>query len=42
MTCKSGFAREGGKSVNIDVECPAAFAGKLAPTQVFYKVLQPG
>jgi hypothetical protein len=42
MTCESELACEGSKAVNIDVECPAVFASKLAPTQVLYKVLQLG
>ncbi|MBZ9782300.1 hypothetical protein K9857_12200 [Pseudomonas sp. REP124] len=33
-TCGSGLARESGRSVDIDVECAAAFASKPAPTWV--------
>ena len=30
--CGSGLAREGGVSVNVDVECDGPFASKPAPT----------
>jgi hypothetical protein len=36
-TCGSGLARDGGGSVNLDVEADAPIASRLAPT-VFYGV----
>ncbi len=34
VTCGSGLAREEGIAFNINVDCDAAFASKLAPTRI--------